>query len=227
MAQAYSHSTKLWVTALVAVIIIAGLTALAYTSSDAALKSTAQFGLKSTAGVMATQINASEIQGLIPGDENSMQYLAIAQKLRTMRSMNDHIINAYIITVNTTDKSATFLVDDLYPVDPSGSARIGQADTSPDKMQIFAALSGPTVSPQPYSDSWGSFMSAYAPIDDSLNDSNGNTVAVLGIDVAAGDYVTSTSQGTWIIVTGVVSIIIVLGALYVFGRKPEDAPKIP
>jgi hypothetical protein len=70
-------------------------------------------------------------------------------------------------------------------------------------------------------------MSAYAPIDDSLNDSNGNTVAVLGIDVAAGDYVASTTQGTWIIVTGVVSIVIVLGALYVFSRKPEDAPKTP
>ena len=227
MAQACSRSTKLWVTAFVAVIIIAGLTTLAYTSSDAALKSTAQSGLKSTAGVMATQINASEIQGLRPGDENSTQYLAIAQKLRTMRSMNDHIINAYIITVNTTDKSATFLVDDLYPLDPSGSARIGQADTSPDKMQIFAALSGPTASPQPYSDSWGSFMSAYAPIDDSLYDSNGNTVAILGIDVAAGDYVASTTQGTWIIVTGVVSIVIVLGALYLFGRKMEDAPKTP
>jgi hypothetical protein len=227
MAQACSRSTQLWLTALIAVIIIAGLTALAYTSSDAALKSSAQFGLKSTAGVMATEINASEIQGLRPGDENSTQYLAIAKKLRTMRSMNDHIINAYIITVNTTDKSATFLVDDLYPLDPSGSARIGEKDTSPDKMQIFAALSGPTASPQPYSDSWGSFMSAYAPIDDSLYNSNGNTVAVLGIDVAAGDYVASTTQGAWIIVTGVVSIIIVLGTLYVFSRKPEDAPKTP
>ncbi|MGA2698715.1 MAG: hypothetical protein ABSE74_03645 [Methanoregula sp.] len=227
MAQACSRSTQLWLTALIAVIIIAGLTALAYTSSDAALKSSAQFGLKSTAGVMATEINASEIQGLRPGDENSTQYLAIAKKLRTMRSMNDHIINAYIITVNTTDKSATFLVDDLYPLDPSGSARIGEKDTSPDKMQIFAALSGPTASPQPYSDSWGSFMSAYAPIDDSLYNSNGNTVAVLGIDVAAGDYVASTTQGAWIIMTGVVSIIIVLGALYIFGRKMEDAPKTP
>jgi hypothetical protein len=227
MAQACSRSTKLWVIALIAVIIIAGLATLAYTSSDAALKSTAQFGLTSTAGVMATEINASEIAGIKPGDENSTKYLAIAQKLRTMRSMNDHIINAYIITVNMTDKSATFLVDDLYPVDPSGSARIGQADTSPDKMQIFAALSGPTASPQPYSDSWGSFMSAYAPIDDSVNDSNGNTVAVLGIDVAAGDYVASTTQGAWIIVTGVVSIIIVLGALYVFSRKTEDAPETP
>jgi hypothetical protein len=227
MAQTCSRFTKLWAAALVAVVIIAGLTAFAYTSSNAALKNTAQFGLKSTVGVMASQINASEIEGLRAGDENSTQYLAIVKKLRTMRSMNDHIINAYIVTVNTTDKSATFLVDDLYPVDPQGSARIGQADTSPDKMVIFAALSGPTASPAPYSDSWGSFMSAYAPIDDSAADSSGNTVAILGIDVAASDYVASTTEGGWILVTGAVSIIIVLAGLYAFGRKPDDAPKTP
>jgi hypothetical protein len=225
MAQTCSCSTKLWVAALIAVVVIGGLTAFAYTSSNTALKNTAQFGLKSTAGVMAAQINASEIQGIKPGDENSTQYLAIAGKLRTMRSMNDHIINAYIVTINTTDNSAAFLVDDLYPVDPQGSARIGQADNSPDKMEIFAALSGPTASPAPYSDTWGSFMSAYAPIDDSVADSNGNTVAVLGIDVAASDYVNSTTTGGWIIATGVVSIVIILGLLYTFGRKDEKSEK--
>jgi len=225
MAQTCSCSTKLWVAALIAVVVIGGLTAFAYTSSNAALKNTAQTGLKSTVGVMAAQINASEIQGIKAGDENSTQYLAIAGKLRTMRSMNDHIINAYIIKVNTTDKSAVFLVDDLYPVDPAGSARIGQADNSPDKMVIFAALSGPTASPAPYSDTWGSFMSAYAPIDDSAADSTGNTVGILGIDVAADDYVNSTTTGGWIIATGVVSIVIILGLLYTFGRKEEKPEK--
>lgn len=226
MAQTCSRSTKLWIAALIAIIVIGGLTAFAYTRSNAALKNTAQFGLESTVGVMASEINASEIQGIKAGDENSTQYLAIAKKLRTMRSMNDGIINAYIITVNTTDKSAAFLVDDLYPFDPQGSARIGQADTSPDKMVIFAALSGPTASPAPYSDKWGSFMSAYAPIDDSAADSNGNTVAVLGIDVAASDYVKSTTTGGWILATGAVSIIIVLGFLYAFSRKDETPKKL-
>jgi hypothetical protein len=225
MAQTCSRSTWLIVAAIIAVVIIAGLTAFAYTHSNAALKSTAQWGLTSTAGTMAAEINASEIEGLRAGDENTTQYLAIAKKLRTMRSMNDGIINAYIIKVNTTDKSAVFLVDDLYPFDPQGSARIGQADTSPDKMVIFAALSGPTASPAPYSDSWGSFMSAYAPIDDSAADSTGNTVAILGIDVAADDYVQSTTTGGWIIATGVVSIIIILGLLYAFGRKDETREK--
>ena len=227
MAQACScsSSTKLVAVAIVSIVIIGGLTMYAYSHSNAALKETAQWGLKSTAGAMAAQINASEIQGLQPGDENTTKYLAIANKLRTMRSMNDDLINAYIVRVNATDKTAVFLVDDLYPVDPQGSARIGEADNSPDKMQIFAALSGPTSSEAPYSDSWGSFMSAYAPIDDSAGDSNGNTYAVLGLDVAASDYVKSTTQGTWILVTGAVSIIIVLGCLYVFGRGKSDEEK--
>lgn len=225
MAQACSCSTKLAAVAIIAIVIIGGLTVYAYSHSNAALKETAQWGLKSTAGAMATQINASEIQGIQPGDENTTKYLAIANKLRTMRSMNDDLINAYIVRVNATDKTAVFLVDDLYPVDPQGSARIGEADNSPDKMQIFAALSGPTASSEPYSDSWGSFMSAYAPIDDSASDSTGNTYAVLGLDVAASDYMKSTTQGTWILVTGAVSIIIVLGCLYVFGRGKSDEEK--
>ncbi|MDD4484875.1 MAG: hypothetical protein PHD55_10985 [Methanoregula sp.] len=225
MAQACSCSTKLAAAAIIAIVIIGGLTVYAYSHSNAALKETAQWGLKSTAGAMAAQINASEIQGIQPGDENTTKYLAIANKLRTMRSMNDDLINAYIVRVNATDKTAVFLVDDLYPVDPQGSARIGEADNSPDKMQIFAALSGPTASSEPYSDSWGSFMSAYAPIDDSASDSTGNTYAVLGLDVAASDYVKSTTQGTWILVTGAVSIIIVLGCLYVFGRGKSDEEK--
>jgi hypothetical protein len=227
MAQTCSHQTKLIAAAIVAVVIISALTAFAYYRSNEALRDTTKAGLESTAGVMATQINASDLQGLKPGDENTPQYLAVAAKLRTMRSMNDYLLNAYIVKVNTTDQSATFLVDDLYPLDPSGSARIGQADTSPDKMQIFAALSGPTTSPAPYTDSWGSFMSAYAPIDDSAAGSNGNTYAVLGLDVSANDYIAATSQGGWIIATGAVSIVIVLGLLYAFGRRNKGSGPAP
>ncbi len=224
MTQTCSHSTKLIVTAIIAIVIISALTAFAYHNSNASLRDAVQSGLKSTASVMATQISANDLKGLKPGDDNTTQYLAVAAKLRAMRSMNDQLLNAYIIKVNTTDMSASFLVDDLYPLDPSGSARIGQADTSPDKVQIFEALSGPTASPMPYTDSWGSFMSAYAPIDDSA----GNTYAILGLDVSENDYVASTTHGAWIIVTGIVSIVIVLSALYLFGRKTEEeSPKAP
>ncbi|MEN6443234.1 MAG: hypothetical protein WC391_03780 [Methanoregula sp.] len=220
MVGSCSLFTKTWVRAVVVVIVIALLTSFAYTSSNTALQKTAQWGIESTAGVMATQINASEIQGFKPGDEMSPEYLAVASKLQSMRSMNDKILNAYILKVNP-DRTVTFVVDDLYPVDQQGSAKIGEVSTAPDKMDILAALSGPTATKEPYTTKYGSFMTAYAPIDDSSSDSRGNTYAVLAIDVSAKDYMDSTNQGGWIIVTGIVSMFLAGGAILVPGRKAE------
>jgi hypothetical protein len=218
MTEACSSATKLWVSALLIVIVIGALTAFAYTSSNDALKDSVRQEMKSTAAVMATQINASDLTGFKPGDETSPRYVSVVRQLRTMRSLDDNIINAYILKVNP-DQTATFLVDDLMIDDPAGSARIGEVSTSPDKMEIFTALSVPTASKEPYTTKYGSFMSAYAPIDDSTNDSTGNTYAVLAIDMSASDYNAATSKDGFILVTGILSMLIALGTLFVYGMK--------
>lgn len=221
MTSTCSKSTILWISAIVVILIIGSLTALAYTSSTAVIKDTVRSGFESTAGVMATQINASEVEQFKAGDEGSPAYLEVAKKLRTLRSMDDNILNAYILKVNP-DRSVTFLVDDLYPQDPQGSAKIGELSTSPDTMEIFGALSRPTSSKEPYTTKYGSFMSAYAPIDNSVGDSNGNTVAVLAIDMTAIDYTDYMSgKGYLILLTGLVSMIIAVGAIFWFGRRDE------
>jgi len=206
--------------AILVIIIIGGLTAYAYTNANDALKDSVRQGMKATVGVMATQINASDISGFRPGDETSPAYLAVGRELRNMRSMDDHILNAYILKVNP-DKTITFLVDDLSQYDPQGSAKIGEVSTAPDKLEIFSALSGPTVSNEPYTSRYGSFISAYAPIDDSALGSSGNTYAVLAIDMSADDYNKYTSKGVLIILTGIVSMIIAVGAIFWFGRREE------
>lgn len=221
MTGTCSKSTIVWVSAILVVIIIGSLTALAYTSSTATIKDTVRNGLESTVGVMATQINGSEVTQFKAGDEGSPKYLAVAKELRTLRSMNDHILNAYILKVNP-DRSITFLVDDLYPDDPQGSAKIGELSTSADSMEIFAAQSLPTSSKEPYTTKYGSFMSAYAPIDDSIGDSSGNTNAVLAIDMSATDYTDYMSgKGFLIIITGIISMILAVGAIFWFGRTDE------
>jgi hypothetical protein len=177
--------------------------------------------MKSTAAVMATQVKASDLVGLKPGDETSPRYIAVVKHLHTMRSLDDNIINAYILKVNP-DQTATFLVDDLMIDDPQGSARIGEVSTSPDKMEIFTALSAPAASREPYTTKYGSFMSAYAPIDDATDDSNGNTYAVLAIDMSAADYNAATSKGGLILVTGTLSMLIALGILFVYGMKGKE-----
>ena len=221
-----SSTTKIWVSAILAIVIIGSLTAFAYTSEQNALRAATVNGMEATVSVMATQVNASDLAGLKPGDEMSPKYLAVARSLENMRSMDDTILNAYVLRVNP-DKTATFLVDDLYPLDPQGSAKIGEVSTAPDRNEIFAALSGPTSSRQPYTTKYGSFMSAYAPIDDSVNDSNGNTVAVLAIDMSAKDYNDATSKGGLILLTGIVSMIIAVGAIFFFGAKGRREDEKP
>lgn len=221
MTCSCNTSTKIWASALLVIVIIGALTLFAYTSEQNALKTATQKGMMSTVAVMATQVNAAELANISPGDENTPRYLAIAQQLQTMRSMDDHILNAYILKVGP-DRTITFLVDDLYPDDPQGSARIGEVSTAPDQAEIFHALSTPTASKQPYTTRYGSFMSAYAPIDDSVGDSLGNTTAVLAIDVTAKDYNDFVSQGTWILVTGLVSMILAVGAIFCFARRDDE-----
>lgn len=214
-------STHQYLAAILVIIIIGALTLFAYTGEQDALRSATALGMKGTAGVMATQVHGYELANITPGNENAPEYLALVERLNTMRSMDDHILNAYILKVYP-NKTAVFLVDDLMVQDPQGSARIGEVSTAPDKDAIFLALSGPTVTKEPYTTKYGSFMSAYAPIDDSLDDSTGNTAAVLAIDIAARDYTTFTSRGTLILVTGLVSIILALGAIFWFGRKDNE-----
>jgi len=213
-----SSCSKPRVIAIVAIIIIGLLTGYACLSSRDSVSATARAGLKSTAAVMATQINASDISGFQPGDETTPKYRAVVEKLRTMRSMDDKILNAYILKVNP-DKTATFLVDDLTFSDPSGSAKIGEISTDPNKEAIFTALSVPASSEEPYTTKYGSFMTGYAPIDDSLTDSSGNTVAVLAIDISAKTYEDAVNASSFaIILTGVVSIILILGLILFCNR---------
>ena len=212
--------TRLWVSALLIVIVIGTLTIVAYNGSSDALKDSVRQGMKSTAAVMATQINANDLAGIKPGDESSSRYIAVVRQLRTMRSMDDNIINAYILKVNP-DQTATFLVDDLMIDDPAGSAMIGEVSTSPDRLEIFTALSVPTASGEPYTTKYGSFMSAYAPIDDNTENSAGNTYAVLAIDMSADDYNAATSKGGLILVTGILSMLIALAAVFSCGMRTE------
>lgn len=206
-------------TAVVLIIVMAALGIYSFGVARDSIRDETRDELASVAGVMATQINASDLAGLRPGDENTPQYAALVQRLRTMRSMNDHIVNAYIMRVRS-DQAISFLVDDLALDDPQGSAKIGERYNSPDQREIFAALSLPTSSPEAYTDRWGTFMSGYAPIDDQSGGSSGNTSAVLGIDMAARDYKGRVAAaGISIMTAMILSMVLVVGILGVFSWR--------
>ncbi len=171
-----SLNTKLVVSFVVLVIAISGMSFLyTYGETKKALLDSTQDTLKEISGTMASEIDATTIMNIQPGDENTTQYQELISQLRLMRNMSSMVTNCYIFAVNGT--ALTFIADDA----DDRPAEIAESYTSPDLDKIVGAQVEPTVSDQIYSDSWGSFLSGYAPIKDG----SGNTVGVLGVDMNA------------------------------------------
>ncbi len=213
--------------AIAIIVVISALGMFSLYSAANGIRESTRDELKAVAGVMATQINAPDIAGLKPGDESSPQYKALVDHLLTMRSLNDRIVNAYIMKVSP-DQNITFIADDLYFEDPAGSARIGDSYITPDKSEIFGALSLPTASPQVYTDKYGTFISGYAPIDTDINGSDGNTVAVLGVDMAATTYTDQIrATGMAIVDATLIAMIISIAILWFATRKCGDETEVP
>ncbi|HVP93839.1 MAG TPA: hypothetical protein VMS89_01565 [Methanoregulaceae archaeon] len=213
--------------AIAIIVVISAMGMFSLYSAANGIRESTRDELKAIAGVMATQINAPDIAGLKPGDESSARYKVLVDHLNTMRSMDDRIVNAYIMKVGS-DQNITFVADDLYFENPAGSAKIGDIYVTPDIKEIFGALSLPTASQQVYTDKYGTFISGYAPIDTEVNGSNGNTVAVLGVDMAATTYTDQIhTTGVAIIDATLISMIIIIGILWFATRKCMDEPEEP
>jgi methyl-accepting chemotaxis protein len=203
--------TKFTVIYLIIVLLMAGTaTVVVNNTAQEVFRDEIRYNLQNSAGIMATQVNATQVLLFRPGDEGSPEYMAMARQLELMRSNNDYIVNAYIMKVDA-DHQIEFVVDDFWLEDPNQSAKIGELYDSPDRDEIFMALSVPTASQQVYTDKWGTFVSGYAPI----RDNNGNTVAVLGIDVEASRLVGSES-GFFTTLAATFLVFILIGAVVVF-----------
>jgi hypothetical protein len=225
MVSKRTFNWRFGLSAIAIIVVIAAFGMFSMYTAANGIRDSTRDELKAVAGVMATQVSAADIAGLKPGDESTAQYRALVDQLVTMRSMDDRIVNAYIMKVGR-DGNITFVADDLAFEDPAGSAKIGDGYITPDKLEIFGALSLPTASRQVYSDKYGSFISGYAPIDTDVNGSDGNTVAVLGVDMAATTYTDEIkATGMAIVDATLISMIIIIGILWLATRKCRDEPE--
>ena len=211
----HSLSTKLTVSFIILILVISGLTVfITYGSTKEALKQSIREDLMSVSGVIATQVNTSALQGLRPGDETGEDYGKIVHSLVKMRSMNDHIINTYVLAVDS-NSTIHFLVDDAYASEPEDIGFIGDLYQTSDTNQIIAALNAPTASNEFYTDKWGTFMSGYAPIKNSEN----VTVAVLGVDMRADSVIERQNYiGYTIFFIILLSVIIAAGVVLFFSQ---------
>ena len=145
-------------------------------------------GLLRTAKVVSAFIDPKVHQTLSEGEESTNAYLEQIRPLELALKADNSII--YLYTAIMREDKVFFILD----ATPAGDA---DGDGVEDKAvimgeypeagtEIIQALTNQeiVISDTPYTDRWGSFLSAYVPM---LN-SEGKMVAVLGIDIEADKY---------------------------------------
>lgn len=191
-----------------------------YLTADRVLRATVDEQLAQVARLAAGQIDASAHARIVrPRQLNGTEYRAIVAPLRRLRSALPHV--RYIYTVRPGQEGPTFVVDAAPPLDTDedgvlDQSAVGEVYESPDSAMLAALERGqPTVTEHPYTDRWGTFMSAYHPI----RGSDGNLEAVVGVDVRAADYVARTDAMRVARDTGLgtASVFAVLLGILVFG----------
>jgi len=174
-----SLKTKLTLSFIVLILLISGL-AFFYTFNQTkkALKEQMRSELKAVASAIAVNIDGNIHAGIKPGDEGTPAFKAIAEVLLKVQKANDHI--TYIYTMRKTEAGAVFVVDP----DPEEPCAIGEVyDETND--ELLAGFEQPSADNEFVTDKWGTYLSGYAPIRDSL----GNSVGLVGVDMSSKDVI--------------------------------------
>ncbi|MEI7838999.1 MAG: ATP-binding protein [Methylococcaceae bacterium] len=116
-------------------------------------------------------------------DDKSAAFIKLKNDLVAMRQHGTEIANAYTMRILDNGETA-FIVDgsekdqnatgDIYPKESTSKAFTSAFNATPDKVAVY-------VEPEIYTDDWGTWLSAYAPIFTS----SGKLDGIVGIDVSA------------------------------------------
>lgn len=146
--------------------------------------------LESISGISSLLIDADKLVSVPLNREGvySPQYGEIAKTLLSIKQSNRSI--KYIYTITKTDIPGVwrFMVDPnplvhLDKMKTTASSFPGDTYDASRMPEMMAAYDKPTADKRITVDEWGACLSGYAPIKDK----SGQTVAVLGIDIDAGN----------------------------------------
>jgi HAMP domain-containing protein len=173
----HSLLTKLIVSFIVLILFVSAATFLyTYNETKNAMLASTRDDMQNTIGMVAQQFTSAEAQSIYnlqAGQDNSVQYTQIIEKMQFIRGQSPNIVNIYAMRID--DGKVTFVADDA----PSDAAAIGDAYAEPE-AKLFDAVNSISVSDNIYSDEFGTYLSAYAPIKTT----NGETL-IIGADMDA------------------------------------------
>lgn len=153
----------------------------------------------------------SELNGDV-SDLTNPNYIYLKKKLVDLRAVNTDARFLYILGYKANVQKLFFYVDSESPESVDTYSQPGDLYEDTTKVEIDNFLQGVSFAEDPYTDAWGRWVSASAPI---ISDITGLPVAMVGIDVDASKLINDI-----LFVSGfpfVVAIILAI-LLFVFHR---------
>ncbi|MCF7844931.1 MAG: HAMP domain-containing histidine kinase [Kiritimatiellales bacterium] len=194
---------------LVCVLIAASITYIIYGYTQNLLRERLRERLTAIVSTASIQFDPDNINAVwIREDAEKPEFKAIVDKLWNFREANKNIRFAYIMRRTDDPNMFEFVADaesliSFEEADFNANGVIDPDEELPMPGDPFdvteypvlrdEAFFAPIAERELYEDQWGVTMSGYAPIFDD----NGEAIAIIGIDVMVGDYM-SVTQATFI-----------------------------
>lgn len=160
-----------------AILLLAGNAVLgvsAYKRSEAALFGQIQSNVINIAQCAAMNVSGDILKGIEAGDEGSDAYNTIIEELALFR---DNADIEYIYTLRQTGEDTFIFVVDSDTEEP---AAIGDECESTEGLVIAFTEHITAADDEPFTDEWGSHVSAYSPVFDGET-----VVGAVGVDISA------------------------------------------
>lgn len=195
-----------------AILLLAGnaaLGVLAYNRSEQALFQQIQSNAKNIAQCAAMNVSSDVLEEIKAGDEGTDAYATIVEEIALFR---DNADIEYIYTLrHVGNDEFEFVVD----ADLEEPAAIGEVCETTVALSDAYNKQITTADDEPFTDEWGSHVSAYSPI---LYD--GQVVGVVGVDISANWIEEQTlALRNLVLITCLITYVISLLALWLLTSK--------
>lgn len=197
---------------LLGTLVVAVVILIQFSNFRTALRNEIKQRLISITRIAALQQDGDTLIKVASGDD---------EFYRTVNATNLNIKDSYLdlvflYTMRKNEQGIYFVVDANRPGDEDISA-YGEIYLEPSQTLVdnFDTINQTIIEPEFYTDEYGTFLSAYAPIYSSSNEN----VGVLGIDINASKVVEKERaflRNSLLILLAIIPIIYILGS--VFGR---------
>jgi signal transduction histidine kinase/ActR/RegA family two-component response regulator len=155
-----------------------------YWSATRLLRNEVREQLGDLVSIAASEMDPTLVASITrPEQTGTPIYRRASEPLLKLRRLVPEIYYAYVL--GASPEGLRFMIDSTYyiqnPGDPLGPTQVGELYDDPSADALQAARTGLiTVSARPYTDSFGSFMTGFAPI----RDGKGKVVGFVGIDIS-------------------------------------------